>query len=465
MELKHADLTVNIDKKTPFSNCKLGREPIANALTNVVASYPKGFVLAINNEWGTGKTTFVKMWQQHLENNDYKTIYFNAWENDFDQNPLVAIISELKELSDSSSKKLFDAILPKAAAIAKNLLPAIVKTALKQYGIVDVLEEVTKEAAEVFEKEVDEYKAKKQTITEFRKDLEAFVSETQGDKPLVFFIDELDRCRPDYAVELLEQIKHLFSVEGIVFVLSIDKAQLGHAVRGFYGNDRIDAEEYLRRFIDLEYSMPSPSVEKFVNYLYGYYSFDDVFASKERSRHGEFYSDRDIFLSVSKLLLNGMTLRKQEKIFGFTRLIVSSFANNVFIFPDLLLVLIYIKMMKPELYARISTKNIDIQELVNEFESIVLKGSTDEASQHSLLFTEARLLHFYNNRWQSTRKRLFEVDRQTGAKTTAIQTKLKSNHLDMADALFALASDFHTNDCGLSYLLDRIDLLALNSRQ
>lgn len=65
----------------------------------------------------------------------------------------------------------------------------------------------------------------------------------------MFIIDELDRCRPRYAVEVLEQIKHLFSVPGIVFVLSIDKVQLGNAIRGFYGSDLIDADEYYKNQI------------------------------------------------------------------------------------------------------------------------------------------------------------------------------------------------------------------------
>ena len=100
---------------------------------------------------------------------------------------------------------------------------------------------------------------------------------TKGDKPIIFIIDELDRCRPSYAVELLEQVKHFFSVSGIVFVLSIDKVQLGHAVRGVYGNDRINADEYLRRFIDIEYSIPVPDKNYFEIFLRLLWILDDFF--------------------------------------------------------------------------------------------------------------------------------------------------------------------------------------------
>ena len=94
MEIRHKDL--DIVKDNPFFNCKLGRENNAFVLTQIVESYADGFVLALNNKWGAGKTTFVKMWQQHLINKGFRTMYFNAWENDFEIEPLVAMLGELK---------------------------------------------------------------------------------------------------------------------------------------------------------------------------------------------------------------------------------------------------------------------------------------------------------------------------------------------------------------------------------
>lgn len=79
-----------------------------------------------------------------------------------------------------------------------------------------------------------------------------FIADNAGEKPVVFFIDELDRCRPDYSVKVLERIKHLFDLPNIIFVLSVNKKQLGHAIQGFYGTSSLDADDYLRRFIDLE---------------------------------------------------------------------------------------------------------------------------------------------------------------------------------------------------------------------
>ena len=82
-------------------------------------------------------------------------------------------------------------------------------------------------------------------------------------RSLFIMIDELDRCRPSYAIELLEIAKHLFSVDKIVFVLALNRMELAHSVRGLYGVE-FDAEGYLYRFFDLDYTLPSPNREKFV---------------------------------------------------------------------------------------------------------------------------------------------------------------------------------------------------------
>lgn len=269
MTLRHTDL--EIPNKTPFSNCKLEREKYAKVLTNIIENYPKGFVLAINNKWGTGKTTFVKMWEQTLKNAEYKTIYFNAWENDFENNPLIAFIGEL-QIINQKRKATFNKVVKNAALISKNVAPAILKAILNKYidseTFVEALSDTSKSILEIFEEDIKEYSKRKKSIFDFKKSLTEFIAAESSGKPLIFIIDELDRCRPNYAVLLLEQIKHLFSVPNIVFILSIDKIQLGNAICGVYGSEKIDTNEYLRRFIDIEYSIPEPESGIFFNYLY-----------------------------------------------------------------------------------------------------------------------------------------------------------------------------------------------------
>ena len=194
---------------------------------------------------GTGKSTFVKMWRQALENGGYKTIYFNAWETDFISEPLVALVGEIGRLlppksrvAKAAGRKLKTAtglILKKATPIAIRVLTAglldVRSEDLHRLSLsADDLEKALSETAEkVVEGAIDQYTRHKDEVGEFRKALAEAVATTAVEgRPLVFFVDELDRCRPTFAVELLERIKHLFEVPGVIFVLSVHRGQLAH---------------------------------------------------------------------------------------------------------------------------------------------------------------------------------------------------------------------------------------------
>lgn len=94
-----------IPTDNPFANCKLEREPFAKILTSVIDCAEGGFTMALNGSWGTGKTTFVRMWQKYLEKAGYKTAYINAWEMDFATNPLVSILGEVGSPTGKDRRK------------------------------------------------------------------------------------------------------------------------------------------------------------------------------------------------------------------------------------------------------------------------------------------------------------------------------------------------------------------------
>ena len=107
--------------------------------------------------------------------------------------------------------------------------------------------------------EIQKSKGIENLIKEF---LESILEE-RGDR-LVVFVDELDRCKPDYAVRLLERIKHYFSNDRITFVFSINSLELQHTIKKYYG-ENFDASRYLDRFFDLRMSLPSIDITKFYN--------------------------------------------------------------------------------------------------------------------------------------------------------------------------------------------------------
>lgn len=108
-----------IPADNPFADCKLEREPFAKILTSVIDCAEGGFTMALNGSWGTGKTTFVRMWQKYLENAGYKTAYINAWEMDFATNPLVSILGEVGSLTgkDRRAFKKIIKTLPKSVRL------------------------------------------------------------------------------------------------------------------------------------------------------------------------------------------------------------------------------------------------------------------------------------------------------------------------------------------------------------
>lgn len=459
MAFRHFNL--DIPKDNPFLNCKLDREKYAKVLTNIIENYPEGFVLAINNKWGTGKTTFVRMWEQLLINKNFKTIYFNAWENDFEDNPLTAFVGELSIINKKENEK-FNKLVENAAIISKNVAPAILKAFFKKYidseTLVDGISDTTKSLLEIFKDDIKEYSKRKESISEFKNCLSQFVTNEANSKPLIFIIDELDRCRPNYAVLLLEQVKHFFSVPNIVFVLSIDKTQLGSAICGVYGSENIDSNEYLRRFIDIEYSVPDPDKGKFIYYLYEYFEFDSFFQSEKRNNYDEFRNERNNFLKTSNILISHLTLRQQEKILAHARLALRTLKHNNYLLPSIFVFLAYVKTISPSFYLNLSNKNLSIKEVQEEFYQVV-KPFVSEETKQIFAQIEAYLLKFYENSKLENRGSTELIERSTTENKNVLKIESKIDNSLLLTMLTNERIMYDFEDIQLSYLLNKLNLL------
>jgi len=464
MNIRHQE--IEIEAGNPFKNCQLDRKKYALALTGIVNAYSNGFVLGLNNKWGTGKTTFVKMWKQHLDDEGHKTVYFNAWENDFEDNALTAIMGELKTLTKKTTEKQFTSVLKKAAVLSKHIAPTLVHAIADKYISVEIvketLENISKGVSDIFENDVNEYAKKKKNIGEFKEQLSKFIADTYDGKPLIFIIDELDRCRPNYAVSILEQIKHFFSVPNIVFVLSIDKVQLGNAVRGVYGSELLDADGYLKRFIDLEYSIPAPEATIYSKYLYKYFEFDEFLSSQNRLKYSELKYDKNDFEGISNILLTrDVSLREQEKILGHSRIALRSFGENMYLFPTVFLFLIYVKVTDEIFYSDISNKKLKISDFQSKFVT-VFKNTISEDNEAEILWLEAYLLIFYNYylHGSSRTNLLYEIDNETRKNKLKIKSVIDKS--DNSEKLLNIMQSIErSRDAGrisLDHFLNRINL-------
>ncbi len=284
-----------IPEDDPFGSDRLGRQESVKVLTHIVSQIEGPCVLALDAPWGYGKTTFLKMWEFWLRKQDFKVVAFNAWETDFTHHPFLALSSEVtKELEACSKttpipgsdtfKRAAKELLRVAPQLAGSLLPvggAAAGALLSALWAVLFGKTVTH----------NDYQKAKGALDAFKVALGGLA---QGlNKPLVIMIDELDRCRPSYAVELLEIAKHLFAVDNVVFILAVNRDELVHSVNVLYGAG-FDAEGYLRRFFDLDFQLPEPDRKPFVKELLR----TTKLASTLVSREGQTQQDAKVLLEV-----------------------------------------------------------------------------------------------------------------------------------------------------------------------
>ena len=253
---------IEVPEDDPFRYDLLRRKRLVETLTDVVGSLAGPCVFAVDAPWGTGKTTFFRMWCQHLRNENFFVAEFNAWQTDFTADPLLALSTELLDnldaAADKSLRPKIEILRDKIPELLKAAAPSIISAATQ--GLIDVTSLL--EPAE----RVRRYREAVDLFGGFREDLRdiaSSVSESRSGKPLIVLIDELDRCRPPYAVELLEIAKHLFASPHVVFALALNRAELEHSVQALYG-DRFDAHGYLTRFFDIDYRLPDPDRSAFI---------------------------------------------------------------------------------------------------------------------------------------------------------------------------------------------------------
>lgn len=356
---KNPEIEINPDE--PFANDRLDRSTGAKNLTRLIATVENPFVLSVEGGWGTGKTTFLKMWQRQLEKDGFVTIYFSAWENDFAEDPFVSLIGEIqKAIAAEGSGNRGEKFRKASRKVFRRLIPLAVKIAaskvLGEKGVQDVAEVLTSESADVkeflgklAEEAVADYHDQKEAIETFKQSLRELAEEiATGENhkpPVIVFVDELDRCRPPYAIALLERIKHLFGVPGVVFVLGVDRDQLGHSIRALYGVG-MDVDGYLRRFVDLAYHLPPASCEKFAIHLVQRFDLEAVLQNQNINPVDYLI---DPFVGLATLF--ALDLRTQEQCFTQLNLVMRIFQPGGLL--PYAIFLIVLRAHNPELYARL----------------------------------------------------------------------------------------------------------------
>jgi hypothetical protein len=381
--------TITIDENAPFKEALFGREEFAKSLTNLIQNISESLVIFVNAPWGAGKTTFSEMWRAHLKQQKQEVIYFDAYAADYFDDPFVSFSGEILALVDkrlNEGKGLIERreFKEKAIDVGKRLTGLVAKVGLRAITLNAVepahLEELSEIAAgvseigaDVIEKEIENYTEEKDALKKFKDSLAKLAAKIRDEQgfPLTVIIDELDRCRPDFALRLLERIKHLFDVEGVAFILLVNRNQIESYIRTIYGN--VDADAYLLKFgslfIDLPNKQPVHSFyyqtgrKEYCQRLYGHYEFSP------RVHDGGF------LITCAAIFSNHfeLTLREIEKAFAVMALYFGSLPNNQFANPLLIALLSILKIKRPDLYQSLSKGTISVNQFFQQAEINRLK--------------------------------------------------------------------------------------------
>lgn len=328
-------------------------------MASLLSTLTQPATFAINGAWGTGKTTAIRMLLPVLRADGHECVYFNAWENDFAGDPLIGLLAAVQEQAATKGSKSWQKAKKLGTVVARTVAPVAVKLLtynalsldqLKKIATDDTSDVVADFTQNVSEKLIDEHVQGRKTVSAFRAALAAFSTQIAQKldgqtRSLILVVDELDRCRPTYAVETLERIKHLFNVPNVAFLLSLDLTQLGHSVRALYG-DRIDAANYLRRFIDLTCDLPPASSLEFCKHLYSEFELAEVLA-----KEGDFVVE--LFSAVADAF--NLSLRAQEQLFAEVAVAARLLHKRAFGAVELAVLLVVLRTVDDKLYGEYVT--------------------------------------------------------------------------------------------------------------
>lgn len=231
--------------------------------------------ISLDAKWGAGKTFYVRQIEKTLEfqmlrkcnpedarykemvkffdktevqeielEHTYLPIYYNAWLYDNHTDPLLSLLFVISKKCGDINTQLSESIPSKLKEVLSSVSLSIPLLSLSGEKLLEAVEEkdILKEI---------------QLAEDVRENVKRIFDEVIVEKvdKLVIFIDELDRCRPSYALEMLERIKHYFDDDRIIFLVSVNKEQLTHTISNYYGNG-FDSTGYLNKFFDLEARFP-----------------------------------------------------------------------------------------------------------------------------------------------------------------------------------------------------------------
>ncbi|QJI16177.1 hypothetical protein HKK58_27650 [Pseudomonas sp. ADAK22] len=392
-----------IAENADFEGDLFERRSFGESISNIIKNSKDPLVIGLDGNWGEGKTTFVKMWQGLLDEQGLPNIYIDAFASDHTDDAFMVVASAITDYAGSKlPKPKVKELIDKTKKVGAQLFSWGTKIAIKALTLgvikdsdIDDLKGISKEVSDGFSNTAESLIKEKlishkddlesiQSFKDFLSDLPSLLTDSEGAPPLTIIIDELDRCRPSFAVEILEKIKHLFSVENITFVLVMNKRQLEDSIKFTY-SPNIDAHTYLQKFLTFEATLPK-RLEDRNNDI-------EIYCRSLYNRH-ELPSNLDrSFIAYASALANhfNLTLRQIEKVFSNITLALSSFNNPGQANAAILIFICSIKTVMPGVFAKLSKNQLTYDELAKEI-GVNQNPKADYHLAHIMLWIEYSLM-------------------------------------------------------------------------
>lgn len=367
------------------------RKPYGDRLMNLIKNSEGELVIALDAAWGEGKSTFIQMWRGMLQKEGITHFYFDAFSNDYQSDAMLALSSCIYQLIDTKDSKSQKEYKKNAVKALKVLGRAGLKVGIKAvtagvlddtiFDDTDTTDDVGNETSELIDKYIENQISKaaenQKSLQAFRQYLNKLSQQLGNGNKLIFVIDELDRCKPSFAISLLESVKHIFTTPNITFLLVMNRSQIEEYIKCEYGHG-VDASRYLQKFISIWTSLPKTkskyesNQKVYTQYCLSAMQFPDKTNAQNNAKEW----------LIELLEYYKPTLREVEKcISNFA--IVHNSSNSGNLNAEYLIVSIYLSVIKvlfPETYLLVSLEKINYQDLIKETN---LDGLLDKYWQES----------------------------------------------------------------------------------
>ena len=408
LTIKEPEINIGVDGFE--GHCQLGRAETGKKLSELVEKIEDPVVIALDGSWGSGKSFFLKCWTgAHTRENGgkAKVVYFDAFQHDFLDDPLIALTGVLSDQFEPKSKAGKAIGLAKKAASKMWRPTARISLAAATAGISEMAgavgdaaiatssSELSKASENFWKKE----NSRRAAMGEFRAALEKLTEPDEEDIPqkIIIIIDELDRCRPDYALSMLEVIKHFFAVDNVIFVLGVNLKELRNSVRARYGAEA-DAVSYLQKFIHLRFKLPNNTKSGLSNEKAALSHYSAI--TKRIALPIEISELTTKYLK-QLVLHNDISLRTIERIVTTLSLVPNDIKSDS---PGEKIVVVgaaILKVTHPDIYASLLTRSASLSEVINALSFDTLAKDKKHQTEY---ISVAWLALLQPHKWEQTLK-------------------------------------------------------------